>query len=708
MQRRPDVALVLEMLRSVLRIGRFGGIAPGLSARGMGSRGPRLALFISACLGAACVCPADIVWNGSAGADWFTADNWTPAQVPTNGDAVIIDAGAAPSTNVILSADTANLASLTISNAVLMFTNWTTTLNATNVTIRDRGVFTLPAAFTNNVMSNRVHVVCSNFCIETGGVVNANAKGYGTDSGLGKGTYVYGAGSGGGYGGPGSPGNVKGCVGGGTYGSTNEPLAPGSGGTKAGDGNMGSPGGGAVRIEASSAVTIDGTVTANGGNTADAGAGAGAGSGGAIFITCGTFGGGTTGVLRANGGTGNTVQGAGGGGRIAVQYAALAGTPGIRFSTSPGAAGPFSSVEQWWIAAGRGTLFLADAGLLSETLTDNRFTDVRLYMGGFKNWTVANLSVSNCSLDLAENGFQLVVSNDLTIGTQGYLGIGADSGSSNTLLACGGNIVLTNGGCLGVYSGATNAPLTYGALVSVTSDVRVYSNSWIYPYSHNVNGGSALFRMRNLAIATNAGFHAVGRGYAAAQGPGKGAGASRGAGGGYGGKGGMSSFSDAGGNPYGSTNAPIDPGSGSGTANGRGAQGGGSVRVEAADRITVDGKITANGGAFVTSGGTYFNTGGGAGGGIYLQCATLEGSGTILADGGVANTFAGGGGGGRIALWVRKDRFTGETPGTYVEYAGSANGRISVDGATGYQSGTNGTFYLWVIPPPQGTVFFIR
>lgn len=63
-------------------------------------------------------------------------------------------------------------------------------------------------------------------------------------------------------------------------------------------------------------------------------------------------------------------------------------------------------------------------------------------------------------------------------------------------------------------------------------------------------------------------------------------------------------------------------------------------------------------------------------------------------------------GGGRIAIITRSDRFTGEQPGTYTAYAGSANGRISVLGAAvGYLPGTNGTFHVW---RPRGTVLLVH
>ena len=128
------------------------------------------------------------------------------------------------------------------------------------------------------------------------------------------------AAGGGGYGGAGGPG-VSG-VGGGTYGISNAPVWPGSGGASGWDSRAGN-GGGAVRIMADSRVTIDGLVSASGDNTLDHGGG---GSGGSIWIECMTLTGATTGVVRANGGTGlcpaNGSQytgGGGGGGRIAFR-----------------------------------------------------------------------------------------------------------------------------------------------------------------------------------------------------------------------------------------------------------------------------------------------------------------------------------------------------------------------------------------------------
>ena len=188
------------------------------------------------------------------------------------------------------------------SSNTLTFTNWTTQLNATNVTIRSNGIFTLPSAFTTNGMSNRVYISsCTNLTIETNGSIIADGKGYSAEQGPGAGSQASSFGSGAGHGGRGADMYTPG---GAIYGSTNAPLGPGSGG---GYGSGGS-GGGSVRIEAAK-VTVNGTITANSGSVKTyRGAG---GSGGAIFIICDTFSGSTNGVLRADGGGAGGVAGGG-------------------------------------------------------------------------------------------------------------------------------------------------------------------------------------------------------------------------------------------------------------------------------------------------------------------------------------------------------------------------------------------------------------
>jgi hypothetical protein len=132
--------------------------------------------------------------------------------------------------------------------------------------------------------------------------------------GLGGGRY---AGGGGGHGGTGGYANV---TYGRTYGGSNAPAFPGSGGACAyfytNQARFGGAGGGLIRIGVNGTFTLDGTLTANasGGSTY----GSGGGSGGGIYVVCKTFSGAAYMTIRANGGNAPGGGYSGGGGRVAI------------------------------------------------------------------------------------------------------------------------------------------------------------------------------------------------------------------------------------------------------------------------------------------------------------------------------------------------------------------------------------------------------
>ena len=98
--------------------------------------------------------------------------------------------------------------------------------------------------------------------------------------------------------------------------------------------------------------------------------------------------------------------------------------------------------------------------------------------------------------------------------------------------------------------------------------------------------------------------------------------------------------------------ASLRAGSGgdSGIADGRGA---GLVFLNVSDTLTVNGAINANA--------SRATEGAGSGGGIYLIAGTLDGTGTISAQGGFAvNVNDGGGAGGRVALYYKNRTFSGD------------------------------------------------
>ncbi|HET9061950.1 MAG TPA: hypothetical protein VFO62_01555, partial [Candidatus Binatia bacterium] len=157
-----------------------------------------------------------------------------------------------------------------------------------------------------------------------------------------------------------------------------------------------------------------------------------------------------------------------------------------------------------------------------------------------------------------------------------------------------------------------------------------------------------------------------------------------GAGGGAHGGAGAAGDVGAGGTPYDTAVAPVRLGaSGGNTAGGGGGPGGtggGAVEI-AAQSITHDGIIRANGGLGGGSGGRV--AGGGSGGAIFLSTPSLTiTSGTFEAKGGDAPGTAGGGGGGRIALVYESGTFDADASD------------FDVAGGVGVRNGDNGTVYV--------------
>lgn len=167
----------------------------------------------------------------------------------------------------------------------------------------------------------------SNLEVAASGGINADGRGfqYGSHSGTaysqpygpGRGGNSAYSGGGGGYGGQGGAARNS-SFRGATYGDPIQPLSCGSGGGSQSDASgRGGSGGGLIRLEVRGAVTLNGTLTANGQDAASYGGG---GSGGGIFVKCRTFTGAATGKMIANGGDQINDGGGGGGGRIAVWY----------------------------------------------------------------------------------------------------------------------------------------------------------------------------------------------------------------------------------------------------------------------------------------------------------------------------------------------------------------------------------------------------
>lgn len=589
-----------------------------------------------------------VVWTGNGdGTNWFDGANWDAGQVPGDDDEVVIADG-----TILLTEETHVLALFTMTGGTLVFTNWNTRLRAHTVVIGDGATLTLPGPFTEAGPSNRVWIVCTDFTLEAGGVIDVDGKGYDVAHGPGSGASG-GRRSGGGYGGWGAIGWREGrdsVSEGRPYGEPSGPLQPGSGGSRA---EHGGAGGGLVQVEA------DGTIALHGIISAEGGMGdfvrhwpTGGGSGGGIYLSCVTFTGSANGVLRARGGGTASDLGdygaRGGGGRIAIHYADASPWPPVSIDVGRGEPGQDFKIgdlrDGSW-----GTLWLSDDSVL-QTITDTidvgvfPLNNLSLYIDGFSEWQRDQLSVTERAFTFGYTNFSLKVGGDLHVGSGGRLGaprIEADS------------VRIEDGGMLEIRAVATNAVSDWGGWLTVNGDLRIGAHSTLRLISDAYQGGSPRVRVRHMIVEENGLIDAYGAGYFSAHGQGDGAGSTdhRRSGGGYGGQGGHGSNPDPGGQTYGSPFGPMFAGSG-GCSLLRGGHGGGLVHVEASGDIMLYGRIDADGGLGAPvphSGG-----GGGSGGGVFLVCRHLIGDTTsvISAQGGLGRARAGGGGGGRIAIWT--------------------------------------------------------
>ena len=616
--------------------------------------------------------PTARVWTGTN--VWISSANWNPNGVPGPNDTLTVQSGK------LIVTDPSQAGSLVVNNgATLVFSNWVASLTVSDITVLSNGVVTHAVCNTNQgaASSNRVNILCNNFTLNAGGMIDANGCGYiggyagQPGQGPGGGGYVGTSGGGGGYGGVGAS-SAHFSPGGGAYGSPSSPDLPGSGG---GGGTFGSyyaggNGGGAIRIQTTN-LTLNGTIRANGG-TPPSGGKNGGGSGGGINLICRTLAG--NGVIQANGGAGvDTEAGGAGGGRIALVYdvaaqAALGSQPTATFSAAPGPSG--MSGQQ------AGTVFLPSNILLTDRLSDLFKGSIRVY--GITNWGAVNAVVSNSFVKFEESPFLLTVTNDMVITTSAGLDL------SNFTFSVGGNLLLTNSSLVYLRAGSTNGFTTScGGLLDVAGTITLVTNAGIYVWSHPTNGSSVRLHARNLMLSQGALISADGTGYAKGYGPGRGGNSNSGGGGGYGGAGGAGSHGGStGGSPYGTSNeVPLRAGSPGGQGGaGNAGSGGGLVWLEVDGQLTLSGLITANG----TTPGGY--GGGGSGGGIYISCNFLTNSvsGQLTANGAMGGAESGGGGGGRIFVWrhyQRGDRtYQGSVNG------GAYGGSISQPGAAGTTS----------------------
>ncbi|GIU70407.1 MAG: hypothetical protein KatS3mg002_1643 [Candidatus Woesearchaeota archaeon] len=218
--------------------------------------------------------------------------------------------------------------------------------NFRNMLVYNNSTLYIESTYSNDYDGNTTIFNLENFTLEDGSYIDLSGLGY-------KGGNVGGDGDGPGGGsgstwpdnpGGGSYGGVGGGGGAPTYGLYYYPIELGSGGEGGAGSNAGSGGngGGAIFINASKKVILNGSINASGkdGNIGSWNPGAG-GSGGSIFIISESFIG--NGYLEARGGNGaygsQATSGNGGGGRIAVIYKNDLSWNFTHNSTDPGTGG---------------------------------------------------------------------------------------------------------------------------------------------------------------------------------------------------------------------------------------------------------------------------------------------------------------------------------------------------------------------------------
>ncbi len=254
-----------------------------------------------------------------------------------------------------------------------------------------------------------------------------------------------------------------------------------------------------------------------------------------------------------------------------------------------------------------------------------------------------------------------------------------------------GSLIVSNGAVLSVAGGAT---------LSVSGDVTVVdSSSEILCQSKNITstnefgewvGVGVRIDASNITVGAGASINADGEGYkitgsnSDGNGPGGGVFADYYAGGGgHGGKGGT--YGNAvGGSSYGNAFVPEELGSAGAcgtTATTPVGYGGGAIRLEVQDTLTLDGKISADGNY---GGGN--RAAGGAGGSILAYINNeLTGSGSFTADGGDGGGQTGGGSGGRIAVYYKSENsFGGFEISTVDGGAGTASVYDGNQGTAGF------------------------
>ena len=546
--------------------------------------------------------PLTLNWNGGDGS-WTNGANWSPAYVPVVGDSIVFGS---VSSNCSVASMPTSLASLVIqssySGTVSLLPNCaggTSALVVGSNLVVNGGTLLL-GGDTN--AGTGFCLTAAGISVGVGGTISANAQGYPCQSGTGAGSNdTYYGGGGGSHGGRGgwSAGGRNGGIN--LYDSATAPVALGSGGgiDTSFSAPYGGAGGGALKLVTAGSLSLDGTVTANGG-AGTAAKNNGGGSGGSIWLVCGQFSG--SGTVQADGGAGgsynvgyNNPGGGGGGGRVKFEYATS--TFNGTVSVAGGAGGSSDATHPSGQAGYPGTFSFPDGG--NVTVKGSFALAPGTY--NIPSLVVQSNTILSCQGDLATSNGVVIIASSITVNSGGT--IAADAQGFPASMGPGAGL---NGSADGGGGGS------YGGLGGVSiSTSKVYGGT-----APGACYGSAL---TPLLLGSGGGIDAYGPTYFI--------------------------------NPigYGGGAVKLDAGSGTITINGTvsanggaanpkrqgGGGSGGSVWITCGT-LTGSGTVSADGGAGGNHDGNDWSNGGGGGGGrICLNYTSSTYSGSLSAVGGL-------------------------------------------------------------------------
>ncbi|WKZ30529.1 MAG: hypothetical protein QY314_02010 [Candidatus Dojkabacteria bacterium] len=588
----------------------------------------------------------------------------------------------------------------------------------TSVLVKNQGQFYLTSYVGNNSVpedNNEANLneygvtlnVLDDFTIETGGLVSADGRGYAINSGPGYGGNGEGGASHGGYGynGVGAP-----------YGRVKEPVTLGSGGNNGnyyGNISDGGTGGGAIKLNITGTLTVNGGLTARGGNGVKGFPGLGTGAGGSLWVVANSING--NGLITTNGGSNDGGSG-GSGGRIAI-YESIRGSFPITTKSNIQSFG--GGISNW---GGPGTIYIDDDGQSGgngHLWVNNNGQNTN---SAAIPYDAVNPVQEFTQIHVREYGHLRVMGIDSTLKITSESGLEGDATVSKIepegLLDLPEIFTVdrVNLTVLGDITGADNLTIgneTNPAAVTLYARTQKrqndrFPNQDVYEFEslhvksqatmtlvsyvgntgtpndnneQNANEyGVTLTIAENLQIDANGVIHADGRGFGINSGPGYGGNGE--AGGSHGGFG-----VSAVGAPYGSVKTPVTLGSGGQNGNyfgniSDGGTGGGAIRLAVSGILQNNGRISANGGNGVKG---FPGLGTGAGGSIWISANTLNGNGLIAANGG-ENSGANGGSGGRIAIYENlRGNFPIESKTNLQSFGGGVNnwggpGTVYIDG----------------------------